>query len=131
MCAMRKFQFSISFLCLFALALATSACDDDSGGGSPKADASVDDASADDATVTDDAGGGGGDGCDGLCTGAGFASGEEFDFDPVFECMCDGDGDGIEQADCNAYCAGFGVDADNSYLSTETTTNDKCVCDGT
>lgn len=69
--------------------------------------------------------------CDALCTGAGFDSGEEFDYSPVIECLCSGAGAGLAQEDCTTYCAGFGIGAEDSLLSTEAVTNDKCVCDGT
>lgn len=70
--------------------------------------------------------------CNSLCTDAGFESGTEEDFGGgLIECTCSGEGDGITQESCNTYCADFDVTEENSYLSTENTDNDKCVCDGT
>lgn len=69
--------------------------------------------------------------CATLCTDAGFDGGEEFDYSPVIECLCSGNGAGLAQDDCSAYCDTFGIGPDRSFLSTEVVTNDKCVCDGT
>jgi hypothetical protein len=78
----------------------------------------------------DDGGGGGGGACGELCSGAGFEGGEEMDYGEVIECQCSGSADGIEQADCTAYCAGH--DISSALLSSEGDgTNNKCVCDGT
>jgi hypothetical protein len=75
---------------------------------------------------------GGGEGCPGLCTGAGFSGGTETDYGGgVIECVCAGSGEGIAQDDCTAYCADFGVGADRSFVSGDVSPGDKCVCDGT
>ncbi len=77
------------------------------------------------------AGGVGGEGCAGLCAGAGFPSGTETDYGGgVIECVCSGEGEGIAQDDCTAYCADFGVGADRSFVSGDVSPGDKCVCDG-
>lgn len=78
-----------------------------------------------------DGGSGGGGACANLCTGGKFSGGTESKFDKVTECQCTGSGTGIAKAACEGYCAPLGISAAKSYLSTETTTNDKCVCDGT
>jgi hypothetical protein len=72
------------------------------------------------------------EGCAGLCTGAGFDDGEETDFGGgVVECVCEGSGDGIAEADCDAYCADFDVGPEDALRSENASPNDKCVCDGT
>ena len=72
------------------------------------------------------------EGCAGLCTQSGFDDGTEMDFgNGLVECSCDGTGGEIMKADCEAYCADFGVDAADSLLSMTNVPNDKCVCDGT
>jgi len=77
-------------------------------------------------------GGSTGAGCEALCTGAGFASGDEMNFGgEVIECVCGGSGAGIAQTACASYCSSFDVAADRSYLSMQSIANDKCVCDGT
>ncbi len=74
---------------------------------------------------------GGGAGCGGLCTGAGFAGGEEADYGGgVVECQCSGEGEGIQADDCATYCADFGVSPDRSFVTSESGADDKCVCDG-
>lgn len=79
-----------------------------------------------------DGGGGGGDGCNGLCTGAKFASGKATDFGGgVVECVCEGTGGSVAKSACEAYCAPLGVPAAKAFLSENKTPNDKCVCDGT
>jgi len=80
-----------------------------------------------------DGGSGGGGACTSLCTGAKFTSGTEQKFDngKVVECMCAGAGTGIAKTACESYCAAFSVSAAKSFLSTETSKDDKCVCDGT
>lgn len=76
--------------------------------------------------------GGDAEACTNLCVGAGFDSGTEENFGgEVIECLCAGSGTGIAQDDCSDYCSGFDVAPENSFLSTEFSANDKCVCDGT
>lgn len=81
----------------------------------------------------DDAAGGGGDACGQLCTGGGFKGGTAQEFSQVVECQCTGTSSsgGLKKASCESYCAPRGIAAEKSFLSTETTENDKCVCDGT
>jgi hypothetical protein len=105
----------VSFLLATSLAACLSAC---GGDGQTAGDSGSDPT-------------GGGEGCAGLCTSSGFASGEERDYSPVIECVCSGGSGEIAQSDCEAYCAGFGVDGSSSFLSTDAVANDKCVCDGT
>ncbi len=70
--------------------------------------------------------------CATLCTGGGFAGGAEVDYGGgVVECTCEGSGTGISQDECTDYCADFGVAAEYAYLTSEVSTDDKCVCDGT
>lgn len=80
-------------------------------------------------------GGGGGSGCGGLCKGAGYSGGEEQKFDKVTECLCQGSGSEVAKDKCEGYCAGFGVSAEKSFLSSsdeaDQTKKNKCVCDGT
>ena len=113
---MKKFQ--ITFVMLVALTLGIWACSSDDNGG----------------------GGGGGDNCtssscscESLCTSSGFESGEEsiFGGGEVVECLCEGTEGELEQSSCETYCDQFDVSAENSLLSSENNTNDKCVCDGT
>jgi hypothetical protein len=96
-------------------------------------DKKADDGDAGTAGAGDDGGGGGSDGaaCNSLCTGAGFESGAELDFGQVVECVCTGSAAGIAKKACEAYCSAFEVRAEFSYLSMNTSANDKCVCDGT
>ncbi|QQR91338.1 MAG: hypothetical protein IPJ88_06330 [Myxococcales bacterium] len=71
-------------------------------------------------------------GCSGLCTTAGFDSGDEMDFGGgLVECYCSGAGTGIAKTACETYCATFDVSAEHALLSTDTVPDDKCVCDGT
>ncbi len=71
------------------------------------------------------------DGCAGLCQTGGFTGGEEKVYGELVECVCEGSGTGLAQADCTAYCADQGVDAEFAYLGQDVSANDKCVCDGT
>lgn len=72
------------------------------------------------------------EGCPGMCVDAGFADGNEADYGgEVIECQCTGGSGELDLGTCETYCEGFGVAASNTYLSSEVTTNDKCVCDGT
>lgn len=118
---------------LFVGALLSVACGDSGGGSGGDAGAQGDGGGNTGASGDSPTGGGStGEGCEALCKGAGFASGDEMDFGGgVIECVCGGSGSGIAQTDCSAYCADFDVAADRSYLSMQSIANDKCVCDGT
>ncbi|MBX3188639.1 MAG: hypothetical protein KF819_16600 [Labilithrix sp.] len=87
-----------------------------------------------DSGASPDAGGGGGDACNTLCVDAQFASGKSTDFGSnVVECQCAGTsaGGGIKKPACEAYCGPLGVAPAKSFVTTEVSMNDKCVCDGT
>lgn len=129
----------LSPFAIILMALVLAACGDSDKKNPSSRDGGDDDAAMSGSDGGDDGGksdggGGGGDAttCAGLCATGGFTLDEEQDFDTVVECLCEGagDGDGIAQADCNTYCATFGVEPAMSYLSMTTVDNDKCVCDG-
>jgi hypothetical protein len=70
--------------------------------------------------------------CGSLCAGGGFSGGEEVDYGGgVIECTCAGSGSGLSAEACADYCEPFGVSAEHALLSSEASSNDKCVCDGT
>lgn len=125
---------------LLTAALLGAGCGDDTGdggGGTGAAGAAGGAASGGDGgTAGAPTGGAGGtptgEGCPGLCVAGGFDDGTEMDFGGgVVECLCDGDGTGISEDDCDDYCAEFDVEPAAALVTTEVTANDKCVCDGT
>lgn len=118
----------LAFLALSStFALAACDDDDDTGTGGNTADGG---STTDGGSKSDAATGGGGDKCATLCTGAGFSGGAATDFGGgVVECVCEGSGQGIAKAACEAYCAP--LPPEKAYLSENKAPNDKCVCDGT
>jgi hypothetical protein len=144
----------ISVLSRVALAMVLGgtlvACDDGEadggGGGGPGGDAGADEASggsgvgggsSSGGSASGGAATGGGsavaEGCESLCSAAGYDGAEEQDFGEVIECLCAGEGEPLEQDACSAYCSDFDVAPSASYLSSQADDGalDKCVCDGT
>jgi hypothetical protein len=119
----------------FALALGATAmavgCGDDTGsagsGGTGGAGGGAT-TSATSSTGT----GGAADGCAGLCVASGFDQGDEQDFgNGLVECLCSGGAGAVAKADCESYCAAFGVAPADSLLGMDVVESDKCACDGT
>ena len=61
------------------------------------------------ATATPDAS------CDSLCTTSGFSGGTANAYDHEVNCICDGTGGTVEQADCESTCSGMGWSNADAY----------------
>jgi hypothetical protein len=124
-----KLQSSFFTVSLVSLVLMTAGCGEDTGASSASGSGG---AGGSGSTTSQGGAGGAGSGCAGLCTNSGFDGGVEEDFgNGLVECLCEGGAGAVAKADCEAYCDGFGVSPEKSYLGMDVVADDKCACDGT